>query len=57
MSDSPKTGIVQKTESSMTDELVALLRNRVATRYYDQPRVIDAIARAILKSGDLAPGG
>jgi hypothetical protein len=31
----------------MSPELIALLRHRVATRYYDQPQVIDRIARAI----------
>ena len=55
MSETPKTGVLRQGKSPMTDELVALLRDRVATRYYDQPRVIDAMARAILKSQDLAP--
>lgn len=32
----------------MTEELVAQLRDRVATRYYERPEVIDAMARAIL---------
>ena len=32
----------------MTEELVAQLRDRIATRYYEQPQVIDAMARAIL---------
>lgn len=31
----------------MTKELVALLRHRVATRYYEQPQVVDAVARAM----------
>jgi hypothetical protein len=35
-------------EYPMSPELVALLRHRVATRYYDQPRVVDSIARVIL---------
>lgn len=34
----------------MSDELLALLRQRVAAQYYDQPQVIDVIARAILIS-------
>jgi hypothetical protein len=55
MSHSTKTGVERQGESPMTEELIALLRYRVATRYYDQPRVIDAVARAILKSQDLAP--
>lgn len=33
----------------MSAELIALLRHRVATRFYDKPQVIDAIARAMLK--------
>jgi hypothetical protein len=37
----------------MTEALVALLRQRVATRYYDQPQVIDALARAVLNSAAL----
>lgn len=36
--------------SSMSDELVALVRQRVATRFYDSPGVIDAMARAIVSS-------
>jgi hypothetical protein len=55
MSDSRKTGVERQGQSPMTDELVALLRDRVASRYYDQPRVIDTIARAMLKSQDIAP--
>lgn len=33
----------------MSDELVALLRHRVATGYYDQPQVLAAVARAIAR--------
>ena len=36
-------------QSPMSEELVALLRHRVATRYYDQPQVVDAIARGLLR--------
>jgi hypothetical protein len=32
----------------MSAELIALLRHRIASRFYDEPQVIDAIARAIL---------
>ena len=39
----------------MSDELIALLRRRVAAQYYDQPQVIDVIARAILHSRGLYP--
>lgn len=43
------TGPVRKSQFPMTDELVAFLRHRVATRFYDQPQVIDVVARAILR--------
>jgi hypothetical protein len=36
-------------EAQMSNELLALLRHRVTTRYYDQPQVIDRIARAVLR--------
>jgi hypothetical protein len=39
----------------MSEELLALLRQRVAAQYYDQPQVIDVIARAILHSRGLYP--
>ena len=39
----------------MSEELLALLRQRVAAQYYDQPQVIDVIARAILMSRGLYP--
>ncbi len=32
---------------AMSEELISLLRYRVTTRYYDQPQVIDAVARVI----------
>jgi hypothetical protein len=38
-------------ETEMSAELLALLRHRVATRFYDQPLVIEQIARAILSHG------
>jgi hypothetical protein len=31
----------------MSDDLIALLRYRVTSRYYDQPQVIDTVARVI----------
>jgi hypothetical protein len=39
----------------MSEELLALLRQRVAAQYYDQPQVIDVIARAILISRGVYP--
>ena len=33
--------------SAMSDDLIALLRYRVTSRYYDQPQVIDTVARVI----------
>ena len=37
-------------ECDVTAERLALLRHRVATRFYDDPRVMEQIARAILKA-------
>ncbi len=34
----------------LSEELIASLRQRVDSRYYDRPEVIDVIARAILCS-------
>jgi len=42
-SHSPTTG------APMSPELIELLRYRIATQYYDHPRVIDCIARAVVK--------
>jgi hypothetical protein len=44
-----------ETQVWMSEELIALLRQRVATQYYDQPHVIDVIARAIVHSRGLYP--
>jgi hypothetical protein len=44
-----------QSELQLSDELIALLRSRVAARYYDQPEVIELIARAILHSRGLYP--
>lgn len=38
---------VSQQDAQMSVEMLALLRHRVATQYYDQPQVIDRIARAI----------
>lgn len=44
-------------ELPMSEELVALLRYRVASWYYYQPRVVDAMARVILRAaGDGGEG-
>lgn len=40
----------------MSEELVQVLRQRVAAQYYDQPQVLDIIARAILHSRGIYPG-
>ena len=45
---SSTTEPVRQGHGHMTDELAALLRHRVATRFYDQPQVVDAVARAII---------
>lgn len=39
----------------MNDELLDLLRQRLATQYYNKPEVIDIIARAILYSRGIYP--
>ena len=47
-----------KQESPMSEELVALVRSRIEHRYYDEPRVVDAMARAMMPSfgrGDHSP--
>jgi hypothetical protein len=44
-----------ESELQLSDELIALLRSRVAAKYYDQPEVIELIARAILHSRGLYP--
>jgi hypothetical protein len=41
----------------MSEELVAFLRHRVATRFYDQPQVIDFVARAILREARTSRSG
>ena len=51
--DTPITNV--QSGLQMSEELIALLRQRVATQYYDQPKVIDVIARAILHSRGLYP--
>jgi hypothetical protein len=37
---------------ALSQPLAALLRRRVAARYYDEPQVAEAIARAILRARD-----
>jgi len=39
----------------MSKELLAALRQRVESKYYDQPQVIEIIARAILMSRGIYP--
>jgi len=39
----------------MTEELIAILRRRIEARFYEQPQVIEVIARAILHSRGLYP--
>lgn len=50
-----EVGIIVDTSgrSRMSEELIAHLRERVESRYYDQPRVIEIVARAILRSRDI----
>lgn len=39
----------------MTDELLRILRERVASQYYNRPEVVEIIARAILYSRGIYP--
>lgn len=41
----------RETSVVLSDELVTLLRERVATHYYEQPRVVDVLARRLLQLG------
>lgn len=34
----------------MSDELIVLVRHRLNTRFYEQPHVIDAVARRLLEA-------
>jgi hypothetical protein len=49
----PRTSVEIQGPFLMSDELIELLRERVAQQYYNQPQVIDVIARAILNSRGL----
>jgi hypothetical protein len=55
MNDFAKAEPVRKGESPMKEDLVALLRYRVATRYYEQPQVIDRLARALIEGRYIDP--
>jgi hypothetical protein len=46
---------VEPSRVLLSDDLLAILRERVASQYYNQPHVIDVIARAILNSRDIYP--
>ena len=37
----------------MSEEFLAMLRERLAARYYDRPEILEVVARAILRSRDL----
>lgn len=39
----------------MTDELLSLLKQRIASQYYNKPEVVEIIARAILYSRGIYP--
>ena len=49
MNDFANPEPVRKGESPMKEDLVALLRYRVATRYYEQPQIIDRLARVLIE--------
>jgi nitroreductase len=40
----------------MSKELLLLLRERVATRYYDRPEVVDELARILYAARIVPPG-
>jgi hypothetical protein len=41
--------IERSVDEPISEELLALLRHRVMTRFYDRPHVIDAVARAMVR--------
>jgi hypothetical protein len=43
--DQPQSG----TDTEIGPEVLAMLRRRVAACYYDEPRVVDVLARAIVR--------
>jgi hypothetical protein len=45
----------QDSQPTVSEELITLLRQRVESKYYDQPEVIECIARAILISRGIYP--
>ena len=47
----PPTRAADEPATAISDELIQALRQRVAARFYDQPRVIDVIARRLLQLG------
>ena len=50
------SGSVPNQESRVvTDELLELLRQRVASQYYNRPEVVEIIARALLYSRGIYP--
>jgi hypothetical protein len=49
-SNSIPTIVRRDNMSRMSEELVAALKQRVASNYYDRPEVVEIIARAILHS-------
>ena len=38
-------------DNELSEQVIAVIRDRVATRYYEQPQVIDRVARAIHRHG------
>lgn len=48
-----RTSVEIQGQFLMSDAFIELLRERVAQQYYDQPQMIDVVARAILNSRGL----
>jgi hypothetical protein len=44
-----------RADARLSERMLLVLRDRVASRYYDRPEVIDALARAISSRAGLPP--
>lgn len=40
-----------RSDNDLSEQVIAVIRDRVASRYYEQPQVIDRVARAIHRHG------
>jgi hypothetical protein len=51
LDDPTRESSARQTPAELPEALIEQLRQRVAHRFYDQPRVVDAIARRLLHLG------